>query len=175
MRFWRSRLGLPGIAITGTAMVMALIALGSSSAFAQRPVDSPFAALQGSWSGSGTIALSNGTKERIRCRATYRLGSSSANLRLDLSCEGDSSRFELDSQISYRDGSLSGTWGESTRATGGSIDGRATGNQIQVRADGQTFTALLSMTTRGDRQSISIQSPGSQMSDVTIALIRGLR
>lgn len=156
-------------------MVLAFIAFNPSPVIAQRAVDSPFPALQGSWSGSGTIALSDGTKERIRCRATYRLGSSSANLRLDLSCEGDSSRFVLESQISYRDGALSGNWGESTRATGGSIEGQATGNRIQVRASGQTFTALLSMTTRGERQSISIESPGSQMSEVAITLTRSSR
>ena len=175
MRFWCPQSGSPCTRAIRVAVIAALIALSSFPALAQRAADGPFAALQGSWSGSGTIALSSGAKERIRCRAAYRPGASSANLRLELSCEGDSYRFELQSQISYRDGTLSGTWGESTRATGGSIDGRVAGNQIQVRAEGQTFTALLSITTRGDRQSISIQSPGSEMSEVTIALTRGSR
>ena len=175
MRFSCPRSGSPCTRAMGAAVAVALIAVSSVPALAQRVADSPFAALQGSWAGSGTIAMSGGAKERIRCRANYRLGSSSSNLRLGLSCEGDSYRFELESQISYRDGKLSGTWGESTRATGGSIDGHAAGNQIQLRADGQTFTALLSMTTRGDRQSVSIQSPGSEMSDVNIVLTRGSR
>jgi hypothetical protein len=33
----------------------------------------PFAGLPGSWTGSGSIALSDGSHERLRCRATYRV------------------------------------------------------------------------------------------------------
>ena len=139
------------------------------------PVDTPFSAMQGSWSGTGTIILSNGAKERIRCRANDRLSSSNMELRLELNCDSDSYNFNLQSQIIYRDGTLSGNWYESTRATGGSVSGRIVGNQVQVRAEGQTFAAILSLTTRGDRQSISIQSPGSEMSDVAITLIRKSR
>lgn len=137
------------------------------------PADGPFAALQGSWSGTGTIALSSGAKERIRCNANNRLGPSSPELRLELDCASDSYKFKLQSQITYRDGIISGNWFESTRAVGGSIiDGRVIGNQIKVRAEGQTFAAILSITTRGNRQSISIQSPGSEMSDIAITLTR---
>jgi len=32
----------------------------------------PFAGLPGSWSGSGSIELSDGSRERPRCRATYQ-------------------------------------------------------------------------------------------------------
>ena len=101
-----------------------LLSLFASQSFAQRPAEGPFAALPGSWSGTGTIALSNGTKERIRCRASYRLGSSSANLLLELSCASDSYKFELQSTIAYSDQSISGTWSESTRRVSGAITGR---------------------------------------------------
>jgi len=137
--------------------------------------EGPFTALQGSWAGTGTIVLSSGAKERIRCRATHRLGSSGNDMRLELNCESDSYKFDLQSQITASDGAISGNWAETTRSTGGSISGRAAGDRIQVRAEGQTFTALLAVTTRGDRQSISIQSPGSEMSDITITLSRASR
>jgi hypothetical protein len=155
-------------------LISALLALVPVPVVAQR-ADGPFAALQGSWSGTGTILLSSGARERIRCRASYRVGPSNTDLRLGLSCESDSYRFELQSQISYYNGTISGNWGESTRATGGSINGRVAGNEFHVRAEGQTFTAILLVTTRGERQSISIQSPGSEMSDVTITLTRASR
>jgi hypothetical protein len=135
----------------------------------------PFASLIGSWSGIGTIQLASGAKERIRCLASNRFGSNANSLRLDLSCESDSYKFHLRSQVLYRDGSITGTWDESTRATGGSIDGRVAGNQMRIRAEGQTFTAILALTTQGERQSIAIQSPGSEMSDVTIVLTRKAR
>jgi hypothetical protein len=152
-----------------------LLLLFASQSFAQRPAEGPFAALPGSWSGTGTIALSNGTKERIRCRAAYHLGDSSANLRLELSCTSDSYKFELQSTIAYSDQSISGNWFESTRRTGGAITGRVVGSQINARAEGQTFNAILALNTHGDRQSITIQSPGSEMSEVDITLTRGSR
>ena len=160
--------------VIGVIAISALLALVSQPALAA-PADGPFAALQGSWSGTGTIVLSSGAKERIRCRSNDRVGSSNTELRLDLNCESDSYQFNLESQILYRDGTVSGNWFETTRATGGTISGRIAGNQIQVRAEGQTFSAILSVTTRGERQSISIRSPGSEMSDVTITLSRKSR
>jgi len=136
--------------------------------------ESPFIALPGTWAGTGTIALSSGAKERIRCQATYRL-ENPVNLRLEMSCTSDSFRFELRSHITYVDQTISGSWNETTRGVGGNLTGRATDARIQARAEGQTFTALLDMTTRGNRQRVSIQSPGSEMSDVTIELTRGAR
>jgi hypothetical protein len=151
-----------------------LLSLLASPSLAQRPAGGPFAALPGSWAGTGTIAMSSGAKERIRCRATYGL-EGSANLRLEMSCTSDSYRFELRSLITYDDQTISGSWNEVTRGVGGTITGRATANQIEARAEGQTFTAILSMNTRGSRQRVSIQSPGSEMLEVTIELTRGSR
>jgi len=166
----------PGYARFPRQIVYAvLLSLFASPSFAQRPAAGPFAALLGSWSGTGIIALSNGTKERIRCRANYRLGNTSESLQLELNCASDSYKFELQSSIGYTNGSISGTWFESTRKANGAITGHIAGSQINARAEGQTFTALLVLNTRGDRQSISIQSPGSEMSEVTIGLTRGSR
>jgi hypothetical protein len=170
---WRqSRLRLTRAA--GLIAISALLALAPVPVIAA-PVTGPFAALQGSWTGSGTIALSSGAKERIRCQANDSLGASSAELRLELNCTSDSYTFKLQSHITYRDGEISGYWGESTRMTGGNISGNIVGNLIKVRVEGQTFAALLTITTRGDRQSIFIQSPGSEMSDVSITLTRKSR
>ena len=45
-------------------------------------------------------------------------------------------------------------------------------NHIDARIEGQTFAAFLNMTTHGNRQSVSLRSPGSRVSGVTIALTR---
>src|SRR5450830_35736 len=159
------------ITVIATSVLLALVFLPVLAA----PADGPFAALQGSWSGTGTIVMSSGAKERIRCNATHRLGASSSELQLALNCESDSYKFNLESQITSSGSAISGNWFEKTRATGGAISGRIAGNQINVRVEGQTFNALLSITTRGDRQAISIQSPGSEMSDIAITLARKSR
>jgi hypothetical protein len=134
----------------------------------------PFAALPGSWSGSGTITMANGTRERIRCDGQYRLASRT-NVNIQLNCASDSYRFQLRSDAVANDRSLAGTWDEASRGVGGRIYGRINGNRLEIRADGQTFSALLSMTTRGSRQTISIRSPGSEMSEVSISLSRRSR
>jgi hypothetical protein len=163
---------LHAIGVIATSALLAFVSYPVHAA----PADGPFAAFQGSWSGTGTIVLSSGAKERIRCRANHRLGSSSAELRLALNCNSDSYKFDLQSQVTNSAGTVSGNWSESTRLVGGTIsNGRAAGNQIRVRAEGQAFTAILSITTRGNRQSISIQSPGSEMSNVAITLTRKSR
>jgi hypothetical protein len=154
--------------IAGAAAVAVLLALFSVPALA----DGPFTALQGSWSGAGTISLSSGAKERIRCNATHRIGTNDDELKLELTCASDSYKFSLQSQVTHRSGAISGNWYETTRATGGALTGRIAGSLINVRVEGPTFNALLAVTTKGDKQAISIQSPGSEMSDITITLTR---
>jgi hypothetical protein len=134
----------------------------------------PFAALPGSWSGSGTITMSNGNRERIRCDGQYRLASLT-NVQIQLNCASDSYRFQLRGDAVANDRSLSGTWSEASRGVAGKIYGRINGGRMDIRAEGQTFSALLNMNTRGSRQTISIRSPGSEMSDVSISLSRRSR
>jgi hypothetical protein len=146
--------------------------LASFASHAQSSDDSPFTAMAGNWSGSGTITLSDDTRERIRCRASYKPDSAGANMALDLRCASDSYKFELQSQVAYSDGKISGNWNEATRNAAGAIIGSARGNQIEARAEGQTFAALLSLNTRGNRQIVSIRSPGSKLTEAAITLSR---
>ena len=162
-----------------TKLLPALVAaaLGTvqllSPAHAQR--QSPFTGLSGSWAGPGTISLSNGSQERIRCRANYKVDGSGADLHLDLRCASDSYRFELQSALSHNAGSISGTWSEATRGAAGTISGSSSGAQFNLRASSAIFSATLAVHTRSNQQSISIQSPGSEISAVAITLNRGGR
>jgi hypothetical protein len=159
--------------LTCTALAVIFL-LYVSPSFAQRATEGPFASLPGSWSGNGTIIMSSGEKERIRCQAEYRL-ESRTNVQLQLTCASDSYRFELQSNTVAVDQTLAGTWSELTRRVAGQVVGRVVGNRIEIRAEGQTFTALLDMKTDGNRQSVSIRSPGSEMSEVGISLTRRSR
>jgi hypothetical protein len=152
-----------------------LISLAATEALAEEASEGPFAPLLGMWSGTGSISLTNGSKERIRCRAAYQLDVDAITLRLELRCESDSYKFELRSQVRYSDGEIAGVWSENTRGVAGNITGKMTPTQVQARAEGQTFSAILAMTTRGNRQTVSIRSPGSEMSEVAIVLTRSSR
>ena len=99
------------------------------------------AAFVGSWSGSGTITVQDGTRERIRCRGAHKSNQSNGTLTLGLRCASDSYKFELQSDITYDGGNISGSWNEVTRQVHGSISGRATSNQIQAQASAIGFNA----------------------------------
>ncbi len=55
-------------------------------------------------------------------------------------------------------GSVSGTWSESTRLVAGTIAGRADSEHISVVAKAASFSASLTLTTHGARQSVVIRA-----------------
>lgn len=132
----------------------------------------PFAALAGTWAGGGTITMSHGGQESIRCRASYAVAEGGGNLRLNIKCASDSYNFDLDSDVAYNGGAISGQWRESSRNASGSVSGRAAGDNIEVTARSDLFTANLSLTTRGNRQSVAIRPQGSDVQAVSITLNR---
>jgi hypothetical protein len=133
---------------------------------------SPFADLAGSWSGTGTVTLSNGTTERLRCQASYQLASGGSNLRQDLRCSSDSYNFDLRTSVDHQSGSISGMWWEVSRNASGRLSGQASRGQIQAVVQGPGFSAGLAMGTRGDQQSVTIRSQGTELSQVSISLRR---
>jgi hypothetical protein len=55
-------------------------------------------------------------------------------------------------------GAISGTWSESTRNVSGTLEGRASNGHFQVVASAAGFTANISLTTNGNKQSVVIKS-----------------
>ena len=151
------------------ALVTLLVATVSGSAsYAQ---SGPFVGMAGNWSGGGTVFLDDGSSERIRCRATYAVGAGGGGLNQSLTCASDSYRFVLASNVVAQGAVLSGTWSESSRGISGNLEGRGGNGIFQVVASAPGFTASLSLTTRGNRQSVVIRSDSSIRS-ANIALSR---
>jgi hypothetical protein len=147
-----------------TALGAAALPTGAHAA------EGPFSALAGSWSGGGMIKKANGTGERIRCRADY--SPSGANLGLRLRCASDSYNFDLTSQVTYQGGAISGSWQESSRQVSGPIQGSSAASGGQIRASTQAigFSANISLTTKGNHQSVQILAPGAEVPEVTVSL-----
>lgn len=140
------------------AVTFLVAAISGSASYAQ---SGPFAGMAGHWSGGGTVTLDDGSSERLRCRATYAVGAGGNALNQSLTCASDSYKFILSSNVVAQGGALSGTWSESSRGVNGSLQGRGTGGTFQVIASSPGFTANLSLTTRGNRQSVIIRSDSS--------------
>ncbi|QND73714.1 hypothetical protein [Tardiphaga robiniae] len=150
------------------ATVGAILMLSATAGHAQSA--SPFAGFDGSWSGSGTVSLSDGSSEQIRCRATYNVVGGTA-LKQSLRCASDSYKFELSSDVKSQGNQVSGTWGEASRNIFGNLQGSAGGGQIDVFVEAAGFAANLTLTTKGNKQLVSISSKG-QIRDVSINMIR---
>lgn len=137
------------------AVAFFLASLSGTAAYAQ---SGPFAGMAGNWTGGGTITLDDGSSERIRCRATYAVGAGGNGLNQSLTCASDSFKFNLASNVMAASGALAGTWTESIRNASGTIEGRGDGGKFQLIANGAGFTANLSLTTHGNKQSVVIKS-----------------
>jgi hypothetical protein len=114
--------------------------------------------MAGVWAGAGVVTLQDGSTERIRCRATDAVGAGGNGLNLTLICASDSYRFDLTGNVISEGGEISGTWGESSRGIRGDLRGRGAHGNFQVIASAPGFSANLSLSTRGNRQSIVIRS-----------------
>jgi hypothetical protein len=159
-------------AIGRRAAVAAILGLSLVSAESFAQSGQPFAGMSGVWSGKGSISLEGGTREAIRCRATYAVRSDGNALQQTLRCASDSYKIELTSNVVASGGKLTGTWSESTRNVSGDVEGTTSGGRFQVVVRAGTFSANLALTTRGNSQSVVIRSDGGEFKGANITLTR---
>jgi hypothetical protein len=120
----------------------------------------PFAGFEGTWAGTGTVALSDGTTERIRCKADYKVNGSGLGLKQNLHCASDSYKFDLSSDVTSQGERISGNWSEASRNIFGNLQGTAGGGQIDVFVEASGFAANLTLRTNGNKQVVQISSKG---------------
>ena len=138
------------------ALATLLVAVVSGSAsYAQT---GPFAGMAGNWSGGGTVTLDDGSSERIRCRAAEAVGAGGDGLNLTLTCASDSYKFDLKANVVSERGALTGSWSESSRNVAGSLEGRGANGEFKVVASAAGFTANISLSTRGNKQSVVMRA-----------------
>jgi hypothetical protein len=131
----------------------------------------PFAGFNGTWSGNGTVALSDGTTERIRCKADYKIDDTGLGLKQNLHCASDSYKFDLSSDVTSQGGRISGSWSEASRNIFGNLQGTAGGGQIEVFVEASGFAANLTLRTNGNRQTVQISSKG-EIKGVNITMVK---
>jgi hypothetical protein len=149
----------------------ALLAVSGWSSTGHAQAGGPFAGMSGVWTGAGTVTLDDGSTERIRCRATYAVGAGGSGLQQTLTCASDSYKFNLTSNLTAQGAAVSGTWNEASRNISGSIEGRSGNGIFQVVATAPGFSANLTLTTRGNKQSVVIKAE-SQFKGASISLSR---
>jgi hypothetical protein len=108
----------------------------------------------------------------VRCKVAYDVKKPGKSIKLDLKCASDAYRLFLSADIEQEGNSISGNWFESEYRQGGKIVGTNSGDLIEARIEGNTVAALVTIRTKGDRQSFAMEAPGAWVSQVTIELAR---
>jgi hypothetical protein len=135
------------------AAVLLAASIGASPSHAQ---SGPFAGIAGNWAGGGVVTLDDGSRERIRCRASY--GVAGPSMTMTLTCASDAYRFQLSANVVDQAGAVSGTWSEASRNVSGSLQGRGGGGNFEVVASTAGFNANISLRTAGNKQSINMRA-----------------
>jgi hypothetical protein len=150
--------------LTFAAVAFFLTAFAASASYAQA---SAFAGMAGTWSGSGTVSLDDGSSERIRCRATYKVNG--ASMDMNLTCASDAYKFNLLAAVVAQGGQVTGNWSETSRNVGGSIQGRGANGSFQVIAQAAGFNSDIALKTTGNKQQI-VMKADSQFRAANISL-----
>ena len=155
--------------LIGAACVAFALFAASSPASAQAGM---FTSLAGDWTGTGTITVADGGSERIRCRASYKVNATGANMEQVLRCASDSYKFELSSSVQSSGGNVYGNWSEASRNINGTLEGKGSTGSFDVLVSANGFAASLSLRVSGGKQTIAISSKNTDLRGVNISLAK---
>lgn len=161
--------------MTLTAKSLALAAFLLTGAAPALAEDGPvlFGRLTGSWTGTGTITMNTGDKERIRCRVDYSVAGAGKKLEQIMRCASDSYKFDVKANVEYADGSIAGLWTATNYDITGDVTGQVDSTNIKARVRGSGLSVNLVVATTGDSQQISLVSEGTKVSGMNVKLVKG--
>ena len=162
---------VPSRSLRRAALLAAVTAVQIFSALPAGAQSNPVSIMNGSWAGGGSITLASGARERVNCRGAYS-APGGPGFTLALRCASDSYTFDFRATGNYTAGAIAGQWDESFSRASGTFTGTARGAYLEARAESTAFSAVLGMSTHGNRQSIAIRSPGNALSEVNITMSR---
>lgn len=128
-----------------------------------------FAPLLGSWGGSGTYRLQDGTSEKLKCDAYYT--GSGSQLGIAVRCSGQTNKIEMRSKLSASGTALSGSWEERTYNAEGAVTGKLSDTRLSLTITG-IVTGSMTITYDKSRQNVAIATEGTPLKSVTVTLSR---
>jgi hypothetical protein len=152
-------------------LVRLTAAIVPAALFACAASADPIAGLSGYWSGHGSIALSNGKSERVKCQVVYK-AEGGGQIRQTLRCAGADYNINSLAELEVKGNRVSGTWEEKTYAAKGAVSGRYGGDSFSLSIKGPTFSASMNLTLSSCSQSVSITPHGIEVSRISITLAK---
>ncbi len=150
------------VATTATTLMLALMVQPVAAANVKN--------LAGRWSGWGSVKLSNGATEQVKCVATYFVKKAGALINQNLRCASASYKIDAKANYNVKGSALTGEWEERTHSAKGNVQGRMTGDGFQLAVKGETFSARMIVSSSRCKQSINISPRGLDVSRISIGL-----
>lgn len=130
----------------------------------------PIEELAGFWSGGGSVLLTNGKTERVKCQVFYKTGEGS--IRQTMRCASADYSINSLAELRVKGGQVNGNWEEKTYAAKGAVSGRYGGEGFTLTIQGGNFSAAMNVALSNCKQSINISPQGLEVSKVAIALAK---
>ena len=149
--------------VAGICVVLA--GIGSATA---GPIDD----LTGYWTGAGSIVLTNGSTERVKCAVVYKVSDGSTSIRQSLRCASADYTINGVAELRMQGAQVSGKWEEKTYSATGDVSGRYTGSNFVLTIQGASFTASMNVGLGSCKQSINIAPKGLEVRRVSMSLAK---
>jgi hypothetical protein len=145
-------------------LVALWVAAGASAAA------DPISDLTGYWTGTGSVKLSSGNTERVKCAVTYKVSEDSKQVRQTMRCASQDYTINAAADLRLNGAQVTGNWEEKTYSATGQVTGRYTGTALNLSIQGGTFSAVMNVTLSNCKQSIDITPQGLDVTKVSIGL-----
>jgi hypothetical protein len=128
--------------------------------------------MTGYWTGSGSVVLSNGNTERVKCAVTYKISEGGTQIKQSMRCASADYNINASADLNVKGQSVTGSWEEKTYSAVGEVSGRYTGSNFVLSIKGASFTASMNLTVSDCKQSISIAPQGLDVARISIGLAK---
>ena len=149
-------------------VVVAVLAMVVGAQLAQ---SDPLGDLNGFWSGTGSVVLSGGNTERVKCQVFYKSGEGS-QIRQTMRCASTDYTINSLAELKVKGNQVTGSWEERTYSAKGEVSGRYSAEGFVLSIQGANFSAAMNVSLSNCKQNISITPKGLDVTRVTIALAK---
>jgi len=132
----------------------------------------PIEDLSGYWTGAGTVLMTSGSTERVKCAVIYKVGGSGTQIKQTLRCASADYNINGAAELRVNGSQVSGTWEEKTYSATGDVAGRYTGSSFVLSIKGQNFTAGMNVGLSSCKQSINITPQGLDVRRISMNLAK---
>lgn len=143
-----------------------LIAVGAAPAAAANPIQD----MDGYWSGNGSVVLSNGSTERVKCSVFYKVTEGGSAIRQSMRCASADYKIDALAELRVKGDKVSGSWEEKTYSATGAVSGRFVENSFVLSIQGANFSAAMNVSLSDCKQNISISPQGLDVTRISIGL-----